>query len=116
VTTEPRVLHSDQRARHLAIRLLLLSPPEGLYTTPIFFVTDPTGDCAAVVTTWPFRAPHHTISDVGLIGGGQVPQPGVSLAHHGVLDLDELLEFWRHVQEVLPHNRCTPRGYLQSPS
>jgi len=55
-----------------------------------------------LVTTRPFRAPHHTISDVGLIAGGHVPQPGdVSLALHGVLFLDELPEFRRHVLEVL---------------
>jgi magnesium chelatase family protein len=61
-----------------------------------------TGARTAVVTTRPFRAPHHTITDVGLIGGGQVPLPGeVSLAHYGVLFLDELPECGRHVLEVL---------------
>jgi magnesium chelatase family protein len=57
---------------------------------------------AALVTMRPFRAPPYTIADVGLIGGDQVPTPGeVSLAHHGVLFLDELPEFRRHVLEVL---------------
>ncbi len=56
----------------------------------------------ALLATRPFRAPHHTISDVALIGGGQVPRPGeVSLAHHGILFLDELPEFKRNVLEVL---------------
>ena len=61
-----------------------------------------TGDRTALVTTRLCHAQHHTISDVGLIGGGHVPMPGdVSLAHHGVLFLDELPEFRRQVLEVL---------------
>jgi magnesium chelatase family protein len=76
--------------------------PEALDTTRIPRVAGLTGDRTAVVTTRPFRAPHHTISDVGLIGGGQVPRPGeVSLAHHGILFLDELPECRRHIMEVL---------------
>jgi magnesium chelatase family protein len=75
---------------------------EALETTRIHRVGGFTGDRTALVTTRPFRAPHHTISDVGLIGGGQVPMPGeVSRAYNGVLFMDELPEFRRHVLEVL---------------
>jgi magnesium chelatase family protein len=76
--------------------------PEAIETTRLHRGADLTGGRAALVTTRPFRAPHHTISDVGRIGGGQIPMPGeVSLAHNGVLFLDELPEFRRHVLEVL---------------
>ena len=76
--------------------------PEAIETTRIHSVAGLTGDRTALVTTRPFRAPHHTISDVGLIGGGQVPMPGdVSLAHRGVLFLDERPECTRHILEVL---------------
>jgi Magnesium chelatase, subunit ChlI len=73
-------------ARRLTAILVDLTPAEAIETTRIPCVAGLTGDCTALVTTRPFRAPHHTISAVGLIGGGQVPQPGeVSLAHNGVL-------------------------------
>jgi magnesium chelatase family protein len=75
---------------------------ETLEMTRISRVADLTGDRTALVTTRPCRAPHHTISDAGLIGGGRVPTPGEgSLAHHGVLFLDERPEFRCHVLEVL---------------
>jgi magnesium chelatase family protein len=75
---------------------------EAIETTRIHRVAGLTGACTAWVTTRPCRAPHHTISDVGLIGGGHVPMPGeVSLAHNGVLFLDERPECRRHVLEVL---------------
>jgi magnesium chelatase family protein len=69
--------------------------------TRVHHVAGLTGGRTAVGTMLPFRAPHHTISNVGLIGGGQVPMPGeVSLAHHGILWLDELPACTRHVDEV----------------
>jgi predicted ATPase with chaperone activity len=76
-----------------------------------------TGGRTAVVTTRPFRAPHHTIFDVGLIGGGHVPMPGeVSLAHNGVLFLDEWPERRRHVLEVLRQPPEKSIVYIQSPA
>jgi magnesium chelatase family protein len=75
---------------------------EAIETTRIHRVAGLTGNRTAVVMTRPFGAPHHTISDVGLIGGGQVPRPGdVSRAHNGVLFLHALAEFRRHRLEVL---------------
>ncbi len=75
---------------------------EALETTKIFSITGMLEKNQALVTQRPFRSPHHTISDAGLIGGGHRPRPGeVSLAHNGVLFLDELPEFKKHVLEVL---------------
>jgi magnesium chelatase family protein len=88
-------------ARRLTTILPAMSMAEALETTRIHSVAGLTGERTALVTTRPFRAPHHTISDGGLIGGGQVPTPGeVSLAHNGVLFMDELPEFRHHVLEV----------------
>jgi magnesium chelatase family protein len=89
-------------ARRLTTILPAMTLAEAIETTRIHRVAGLTGARTAWVTTRPFRAPHHTLSDAGLIGGGQVPLPGeVSLAHHGILFLDELSEFRRHVLEVL---------------
>jgi magnesium chelatase family protein len=79
-----------------------VSLAEVLDTTRIYRAAGLTDDCTAVVTAQPFRAPPQTISDVGLIGSGQVPKPGeVSRSHNGVHCLDELPEYRRHVLEVL---------------
>src|SRR5215218_6878085 len=89
-------------ARRLTTILPAMTLAEAIETMRIHSVAGLTGDRTALVTTRPCRAPHHTISDVGLIGGGHVPMPGeVSLAHNGVLFLDELPEFRRHVLEVM---------------
>jgi magnesium chelatase family protein len=89
-------------ARRLTTILPAMTLAEAIETTCIDSVAGLTGDCTAWVTTRLFRAPHHTISDAGLIGGGHVPMPGaVSRAHHGVLFLDERPECRRHVLEVL---------------
>ncbi len=79
-----------------------LTMEEALETTKIHSVAGILPPHAALVAVRPFRSPHHTISDAGLIGGGHIPRPGeVSLAHHGVLFLDELPEFKKNVLEVM---------------
>jgi magnesium chelatase family protein len=78
-----------------------MTPIEAIETTRIQRVAGLTSGRPAVVTTRPFRASHHTISDVGLLGGGQRPLPGEgSLAHHGLLWLDERPKCTRQVLEV----------------
>ncbi|MBK7712644.1 MAG: YifB family Mg chelatase-like AAA ATPase [Bacteroidales bacterium] len=90
----------------LAKRLPTIIPPltleEALETTKIHSVAGKIDDHTALMTKRPFRSPHHTISDVALVGGGTFPQPGeISLGHNGVLFLDELPEFKRTVLEVM---------------
>lgn len=89
-------------ARRLATILPPLSLNEALETTKIHSVAGKLMKGSALLTARPFRSPHHTISDIALVGGGGYPQPGeISLSHNGVLFLDELPEFKRTVLEVM---------------
>ena len=90
----------------LARRLATILPPlgfeESLETSKIYSIMGMMPKGRGLITVRPFRSPHHTISDAGLIGGGQNPRPGeVSMSHNGVLFLDELPEFRKNVLEVL---------------
>jgi magnesium chelatase family protein len=89
-------------ARRLPTILPNITLAEALETTKIHSVAGRLPKDTPLIATRPFRDPHHTISNAGLIGGGSIPKPGeVSLAHHGVLFLDEIAEFRREVLEVL---------------
>jgi magnesium chelatase family protein len=89
-------------ARRIPGILPCLTQHEALEVTAIHSVTGLLANTGALVPSRPFRSPHHTVSEVGLVGGGDVPRPGeVSLAHHGVLFLDELPEFRRSALEAL---------------
>jgi magnesium chelatase family protein len=92
--------------RMLAKRIPTILPPmsfeESLGTTRVHSVSGLLPSETGLITTRPFRSPHHTISDAGLVGSGSSPRPGeVSMAHHGILFLDELPNFPRNVLEVL---------------
>jgi magnesium chelatase family protein len=89
-------------ARRLPTILPLLGYDEAIETTKIHSIAGLTNKDVYLITEKPFRAPHHTISDAGLIGGGHVPKPGeISLAHNGVLFLDEFPEFKRNALDAL---------------
>ena len=89
-------------AKRLPTILPELTLTESMETTKVFSLLGLLADNSSLLPTRPFRAPHHTISDAGLVGGGTIPTPGeISLAHNGVLFLDELPEFNRRTLEVL---------------
>ncbi|HXW08518.1 MAG TPA: YifB family Mg chelatase-like AAA ATPase [Vicinamibacterales bacterium] len=100
--TGPPGAGKTMMARRVGSILPALTFDEALEATSIHSVAGLLPSGTRLLVARPFRAPHHTISDVALVGGGQYPRPGeISLAHHGVLFLDEMPEFSRHVLEVL---------------
>ncbi|MDE2027091.1 MAG: YifB family Mg chelatase-like AAA ATPase [Candidatus Omnitrophica bacterium] len=111
-------------AQRLPAILPDMTPAEILQTTQIHSVAGLLKNAEGIVTQRPFRAPHHTASDAAIIGGGTSPKPGeATLAHNGILFLDEFLEFDRHVLEVLRQpledgfvNVARSRGSLRFPS
>ena len=89
-------------AKRISTILPDMTLEEALETTKIHSIMGLLGNDIPLIATRPYRSPHHTISDAGLIGGGKFPRPGeVSLSHHGVLFLDELPEFRKNVLEVM---------------
>jgi len=102
-------------ARRLPTILPDMSFEEALETTKIYSVSGLVLNGSSIIATRPFRSPHHTISDAGLIGGGAIPKPGeVSLANNGVLFLDELPEFRKNVQssDFIVKGRFDSEEYL----
>ena len=89
-------------AKRIPTVLPQLSPPESIQTTQIYSALGRLRTGQPLMAKRPFRSPHHTISEAGLVGGGSTPTPGeISMAHNGVLFLDELPEFNRKTLEVL---------------
>ena len=108
-------------ARRLTTILPAMTLAEALDTTRIYRVAGRTGERTAFVSARPCRAPHHTISDVGLIGGGQIPMPGeVSLAHRTSLGRDEWSAWVSLIRHPTPHlsrliSACPMRELFSSP-